>query len=119
MLTAGWGRIVFISSSSAQTGTALQSHYASSKGAIISLSRSLAELFADKSITVNCVSPGFVDTPMMRSTPVDIALIERNSPMKRSGRPEELAAAVAFLASEAASYITGQTLGVNGGRVPS
>lgn len=119
MLASGWGRIVFISSSSAQTGTAYQPHYSSSKGGIISLSRSLAETFADKGITVNCVPPGFIDTPMTRDAPVDVDLIAQHSPMKRAGRPEELAAAVAFLSSEEASYITGQTLGVNGGRVVS
>lgn len=119
MLDAQWGRIVFISSSSAQTGTAFQPHYSSSKGGIISLSRSLAETFADKGITVNCVPPGFIDTPMMRAAPVDSGAIASTSPMKRAGRPEEIAAACAFLASEEASYITGQTLGVNGGRVPS
>jgi 2-hydroxycyclohexanecarboxyl-CoA dehydrogenase len=119
MLTAGWGRIIFISSSSAQTGTALQPHYASSKGGIISLSRSLAQAFADQGITVNNVSPGFIDTPMMRAAPVDSEVIAQTSPMKRAGRPEELAAAVSFLASQQASYVTGQTMGVNGGRVPS
>jgi 2-hydroxycyclohexanecarboxyl-CoA dehydrogenase len=119
MLTAGWGRIIFISSSSAQTGTALQPHYASSKGGIISLSRSLAQAFADQGITVNNVSPGFIDTPMMRAAPMDIDVIAQTSPMKRAGLPEELAAACSFLASKQASYVTGQTIGVNGGRVPS
>jgi 2-hydroxycyclohexanecarboxyl-CoA dehydrogenase len=119
MLAANWGRIIFISSSSAQTGTSLQPHYSSSKGAIISLTRSVAQAFADKGVTVNNVSPGFIDTPMMRGAPLDISVIAQTSPMKRAGLPEELAAACAFLASEQASYITGQTLGVNGGRVPS
>ena len=119
MLTAGWGRIIFISSSSAQTGTALQPHYSSSKGGIISLSRSLAQAFADQGITVNNVSPGFIDTPMMRAAPMDIDVVAQTSPMKRAGLPEELAAACSFLASPQASYVTGQTIGVNGGRVPS
>lgn len=119
MLSAGWGRIIFISSSSAQTGTSLQPHYSSSKGAIISLSRSVAQSFAEHGITVNNISPGFIDTPMMRDAPVDIDVIARGSPMKRAGLPEELAAACSFLASEQASYVSGQTLGVNGGRVPS
>jgi 2-hydroxycyclohexanecarboxyl-CoA dehydrogenase len=119
MLAAGWGRIVFISSSSAQTGTSLQPHYSSSKGAIISLSRSVAQTFADQGITVNNISPGFIDTPMMREAPVDMNIIAQTSPMKRAGRPEELAAACSFLASEQASYVSGQTLGVNGGRVSS
>jgi 2-hydroxycyclohexanecarboxyl-CoA dehydrogenase len=119
MLAAGWGRIIFISSSSAQTGTSLQPHYSSSKGAIISLSRSVAQAFADKNITVNNIAPGFIDTPMMRDAPLDINVIAQSSPMKRAGLPEELAAACSFLASEQASYVNGQTLGVNGGRVPS
>lgn len=119
MLTAGWGRIIFMSSSSAQTGTSLQPHYSSSKGSIISLSRSLAQAFADRGITTNNISPGFIDTPMMRDAPVDSSVIAQTSPMKRAGLPEELAAACSFLASEQASYVTGQTLGVNGGRVPS
>jgi 2-hydroxycyclohexanecarboxyl-CoA dehydrogenase len=119
MLAAGWGRIVFISSSSAQTGTSLQPHYSSSKGAIISLSRSVAQAFADQGITANNISPGFIDTPMMRDAPVDVNVIAQTSPMKRAGLPEELAAACSFLASEQASYVSGQTLGVNGGRVPS
>jgi 2-hydroxycyclohexanecarboxyl-CoA dehydrogenase len=119
MLAANWGRIIFISSSSAQTGTRLQPHYSSSKGAIISLTRSLAETFAADGITVNNVPPGFIDTPMLRGVDLDVDKVAQLSPMKRPGKPEELAAAVGFLASEAAGYITGQTLGVNGGRVVS
>jgi len=119
MIKARWGRVIFISSSSAQTGTAFQTHYSASKGGIISLSRSLAQAFADCGITVNTIPPGFIDTPMMRDAPVDIDAITQTSPMKRPGRPEEIAAACSFLASEAASYVTAQTLGVNGGRVPS
>jgi 2-hydroxycyclohexanecarboxyl-CoA dehydrogenase len=118
MKKASWGRIIFIASSSAQTGTKGQPHYASSKGAIISLSRSLAETFVLDGITVNAVSPGFVDTPMMRGAAVDIDAIIASSPMRRPGTSEELAAACAFLASDGASYITAQTIGVNGGRVP-
>jgi 2-hydroxycyclohexanecarboxyl-CoA dehydrogenase len=119
MLAAKWGRIIFISSSSAQTGTKLQPHYSSSKGAIIALTRSLSETFAADGITVNNVPPGFIDTPMLRGVALDVDAVAKASPMKRPGKPEELAAAVGFLASEAASYITGQTLGVNGGRVVS
>jgi 2-hydroxycyclohexanecarboxyl-CoA dehydrogenase len=119
MLAAGWGRIIFISSSSAQTGTRLQPHYSASKGAIISLTRSLADSYAADGITVNNVPPGFIDTPMLRGVALDVDLVASTSPMKRPGKPAELAAAVGFLASEAASYITGQTLGVNGGRVVS
>jgi 2-hydroxycyclohexanecarboxyl-CoA dehydrogenase len=119
MLAAGWGRIIFISSSSAQTGTRLQPHYSSSKGAIVSLTRSLADAYAANGITSNNVSPGFVDTPMLRAAAIDVDATAKSSPMKRAGRVAELAATVAFLATENAGYITGQTIGVNGGRVVS
>jgi 2-hydroxycyclohexanecarboxyl-CoA dehydrogenase len=117
MLTAGWGRIIFISSSSAQTGAIKMAHYSSSKGGIIALCKSLAREFAGRGITVNNIPPGFIDTPMTRSSPIDVEAIARESPMNRVGQPEDIAAACAFLASEAAGYITGQTFGVNGGRV--
>jgi 2-hydroxycyclohexanecarboxyl-CoA dehydrogenase len=119
MLAAGWGRIVFISSSSAQTGAVKMAHYSSSKGGIIALCKSLAREFASRGITVNNIPPGFIDTPMTRSSPIDVDAIAQESPMKRVGQPEDIAAACAFLASEAAGYITGQTFGVNGGRVIS
>lgn len=117
MLTAGWGRIIFISSSSAQTGAIKMAHYSSSKGGIIALCKSLAREFAGRGITVNNIPPGFIDTPMTRSSPIDVDAIAQESPMKRVGQPEDIAAACGFLASEAAGYITGQTFGVNGGRV--
>lgn len=117
MLAANWGRVVNISSSSAQTGAKRMTHYSSSKGGLIALTKSLAAEFADRGITVNNIPPGFIDTPMSRSAPIDIDALAAASPMKRAGRPEDIAATCAFLASEAASYITGQTIGVNGGRV--
>jgi len=116
MLAAGWGRIINISSSSAQTGSARQTHYAASKAGIIGLTKSLAQEFATRGITVNNVPPGFVDTEGLRDSPVDIDAFAALTPMKRPGRPENIAAAVAFLASEDADYITGHTLSVNGGR---
>jgi 2-hydroxycyclohexanecarboxyl-CoA dehydrogenase len=119
MLAAGWGRIVFISSSSAQTGAIKMAHYSSSKGGVIALCKSLAREFAGRGITVNNIPPGFIDTPMTRSSPIDVDAIAQESPMKRVGQPEDIAAACAFLASDAAGYITGQTFGVNGGRVIS
>ena len=78
----------------------------------------MAQEFADKGITVNNVPPGFVDTPMLRGSPIGekVDAIAAASPMKRSGQPEDMAAAIAFLASEEAGYITGHTLSVNGGR---
>jgi 2-hydroxycyclohexanecarboxyl-CoA dehydrogenase len=117
MLAAGWGRVVNISSSSAQTGANGMTHYSSSKGGIVALTKSLAQEFAARGITVNNIPPGFIDTPMTRSSPIDIEAVAAASPMKHAGRAEDIAAACAFLASEGAGYITGQTLGVNGGRV--
>jgi 2-hydroxycyclohexanecarboxyl-CoA dehydrogenase len=117
MVAAKWGRIVNISSSSAQTGAPMMAHYATSKGGIIAFTKTLAREYADKGITVNNIPPGFVDTPMLRASPVNIEEQVASSPMKRAGRPEDIAAACSFLVSEAAGYVTGHTLGVNGGRV--
>jgi 2-hydroxycyclohexanecarboxyl-CoA dehydrogenase len=119
MLKAGWGRIINISSSSAQTGSKGMTHYSSSKGGVIALTKSLAVEFAERGITVNNIPPGFIDTPMLRGAPINIEAVSAVSPMKRAGKPEDIAAACGFLASEAAGYITGQTIGVNGGRVIS
>ena len=116
MLELGWGRIVNISSSSAQTGSAAQTHYAASKAGVIGFTKSLAQELARSGITVNTVPPGFVDTEGLQEAPVDIAAFAPSTPMKRPGRPENIAAAVAFLASPDADYITGHTLSVNGGR---
>lgn len=117
MLKTGWGRIINISSSSAQTGAPMMCHYSASKGGVIAFTKSLGLELAAKGITVNNIPPGFVDTPMLRKSPVDIEKQIAASPMKRAGTPDDIAAACAFLASEQAGYITGQTLGVNGGRV--
>jgi 2-hydroxycyclohexanecarboxyl-CoA dehydrogenase len=92
------------------------SHYVASKGGLIGLTKALAIEFAPQGITVNNVPPGFVDTPMLRESPVDVDSFAQNTPMKRPGSPEDIAAAVAYLASEDAGYVTGQTLSVNGGR---
>ncbi|MEJ5978842.1 3-oxoacyl-ACP reductase family protein [Novosphingobium sp. PS1R-30] len=116
MVAAGWGRIVNISSSSAQTGSARQTHYAASKAGIIGFTKSLAMEYATSGITVNNVPPGFVNTEGLQESPVDVEAFAPMTPMKRPGRPENIAAAVAFLASEDADYITGHTLSVNGGR---
>lgn len=117
MLAAKWGRIVNVSSSSAQTGAATMVHYSASKGGVIAFTKSLAQELAATGITVNNVPPGFVDTPMLRESLKDkVDMIAAASPMKRPGRPEDMAAAIAFLASEEAGYITGHTLSVNGGR---
>ncbi|MFE1962159.1 SDR family NAD(P)-dependent oxidoreductase [Streptomyces sp. NPDC059479] len=116
MLQAGWGRIVNISSSSAQTGAPSMAHYAASKGGVIGLTKALAIEYADKGITVNHVPPGFIDTPLVREGPVDVEAAAATMPMKRAGLPEDVAYAVAYLASEEAGYVTGQTLSTNGGR---
>lgn len=116
MLEAGWGRIVNISSSAAQTGAAVHAHYAASKGGVIGLTKGLAMEYANRGITVNNVPPGFVNTEGLRESPVDVEAFAPMTPMKRPGRPENIAAAVAFLVSDDADYITGHTLSVNGGR---
>lgn len=117
MLKDGWGRIINVSSSSAQTGAPMMCHYSASKGGVIAFTKSLGLELAAKGITVNNIPPGFIDTPMLRQSPVDIDKQVEASPMKRAGTPEDIAAACSFLASEKAGYITGLTLGVNGGRV--
>ncbi|MCI3274450.1 SDR family NAD(P)-dependent oxidoreductase [Streptomyces cylindrosporus] len=116
MVEAGWGRIVNISSSSAQTGAPAMAHYASSKGGVIALTRALAVEYIEKGITVNHVPPGFIDTPLVRQGPIDVEAAAATMPMKRAGSPEDVAHAVAYLVSEEAGYVTGQTFGVNGGR---
>ena len=122
MIEAGWGRIVNISSSSAQSGQQFMSAYVSSKAAVNGLTKSLALEYGPSGITVNAVPPGFVDTPMLRRSEEKGLLggtIEdhiQRTPVRRAGRPEDIAAACSFLISEEAGYITGQILGVNGGR---
>ncbi|MDN5917881.1 MAG: 3-oxoacyl-ACP reductase FabG [Pseudonocardia sp.] len=116
MLEAGWGRIVNISSSSTQSGSPNMAHYIAAKGGVIGFTKALATEFADKGITANNVPPGFVDTPLMRRNISDPAAVAARMPMKRSGQPEDIAHAVAYLASDEAAYVTGHTLSVNGGR---
>jgi 2-hydroxycyclohexanecarboxyl-CoA dehydrogenase len=122
MIAAGWGRIINISSSSAQTGSPLQPHYAASKGGVIALTRSLANDLGRKGITVNTIPPGSVETPSLQSAEdqgfVGIDALAKMIPVRRVGVPADIAAATAFLARDDASYITGQIIGVNGGRVP-
>jgi 2-hydroxycyclohexanecarboxyl-CoA dehydrogenase len=122
MLSAGWGRIVNISSSSAQGGQPMMAHYVSSKAAVIGLTKSLALEFGPKGITVNTIPPGFIDTPMLRDSEAKGLLggkveeHEGRTPVRRIGQPQDIAAATAFLVSDDASYVTGQVIGVNGGR---
>jgi NAD(P)-dependent dehydrogenase (short-subunit alcohol dehydrogenase family) len=122
MVEAGWGRIVNISSSSAQSGQQYMVHYVSSKAGLIGFTKALALELGPKGITVNTIPPGFVDTPMLRASEERGLLggsVEdhaERTPVRRAGRPEDIAAACAFLVSEDASYVTGQVIGVNGGR---
>lgn len=116
MVAAKWGRIINIASSSAQTGASGMAHYVASKGGVIGFTKALAIEYAAHGITVNAVPPGFVDTEGLREAPVDVPGFAAITPMKRPGKPQNIAAAVAFLASEDADYITGHTLSVNGGR---
>lgn len=121
MIDAGWGRIINISSSSTHSGQPYMAPYVAAKSAVNGLTKSLALEYGPDGVTVNAVPPGFIDTPMLRKaekrgflgdTEKQIAA----TPVRRIGRPEDIAAACAFLISEEAGYITGQILGVNGGR---
>jgi 3-oxoacyl-[acyl-carrier protein] reductase len=116
MMRNKWGRIINVSSVVAESGNAGQVVYASSKAALLGMTRTLAREYASRGITVNAVAPGFIETDMTADLP-DAAkqgIIEQ-TPVGRIGKPEEVAAAVVFLASEEASYITGQVVRVNGG----
>jgi 3-oxoacyl-[acyl-carrier protein] reductase len=114
MVRARWGRIVTITSVAADLGNRGQVNYAAAKGALGAASRSLARELGSRGITVNCVSPGLIETPMSAGA-FDAAAIAGMVPLQRMGKPEDVAAVVAFLASDAAGYITGQVVPVNGG----
>ncbi|MGA5535920.1 SDR family NAD(P)-dependent oxidoreductase [Mycolicibacterium nivoides] len=121
MLEAGWGRIVNISSSSTHSGQPFMSPYVAAKSAVNGLTKSLALELGPSGITVNAVPPGFIDTPMLRKAEGKGFLGDtdrqiKQTPVRRMGKPEDIAAACAFFVSDEASYITGQILGVNGGR---
>jgi 2-hydroxycyclohexanecarboxyl-CoA dehydrogenase len=122
MIQAGWGRIVNISSSSAQGGQPLMTHYVASKAGVIGFTKALALELGPKGITVNTIPPGFIDTPMLRKSERRGLLGEgvdhhaARTPVRRVGRPEDIAAACSFLVRDEASYVTGQVIGVNGGR---
>jgi len=121
MIDTGWGRIVNISSSSTHSGTPYMSHYVAAKSAVNGLTKLLALEYGPAGITVNAVPPGFIDTPMLRTAEArgmirDVQATIDATPVRRMGKPEDIAAACAFLISDEAGYITGQILGVNGGR---
>jgi NAD(P)-dependent dehydrogenase (short-subunit alcohol dehydrogenase family) len=122
MIAAGWGRIVNISSSSAQGGQQLMVHYVSSKAGLIGFTKALALELGRHGITVNTIPPGFIDTPMLRASEEKGLLggtfeqHAKTTPVGRGGTPEDIAAATSYLVSDDAGYVTGQVLGVNGGR---
>jgi NAD(P)-dependent dehydrogenase (short-subunit alcohol dehydrogenase family) len=121
MLAADWGRIVTISSSSAQSGAPNMAHYAASKGGVISLTKALAGELARRGVTVNTIPPSLVDTPMVRNAEAagdfpGVDVVAPMVPVGRAGTPADIAGACSFLCSDGASYITGQVIGVNGGR---
>jgi len=107
------GRIVTLSSVAGMIGNRGQTNYSASKAGIIGATKSLAQELAKRRITVNCVAPGWIDTEMLKGA--DVNSLTKMVPMRRLGTPEDVAAAVAFLMSAGASYITGQVLSVNGG----
>ena len=116
MLKNKFGRIVNITSIVGHTGNAGQSNYAASKAGIIGMTKSLAIEYAKKNITINCVSPGFIDTSMTKSIAEKVRLfLTSRIPMGRLGTGEDVSNCVVFLSSDEASYITGETLHVNGG----
>ena len=116
MMRARWGRIVAITSIVGQTGNPGQANYAAAKAGMTGMSKALAAEVAARNITVNCVAPGFIDTAMTQSLDDDqTAKLTERIPAGRLGTPDDVAACVAFLASDEAAYITGQTLSVNGG----
>lgn len=116
MIRSRWGRIINVSSIAALTGNPGQVNYAAAKGALNSATKSLAREVASRGITVNAVAPGIIETPMSASA-FDAAKIAGLVPMKRAGRPEEVADLIGFLASPQAAYITGQIISINGGMI--
>jgi 2-hydroxycyclohexanecarboxyl-CoA dehydrogenase len=122
MVAARWGRIVTISSSSAQRGSPKNAHYAAAKGGVIVLTKSLARAYASMGITANSIPPSGIETPMQHESQrlgdlPENEVIAASIPVGHLGNPDDIAAAATFLASEQAGFITGQVLGVNGGSV--
>lgn len=116
MIRTRWGRIINISSVAALTGNRGQTNYAAAKGALNAATKSLSLELASRGITVNAIAPGIIESDMTKAT-FNADMISQMVPMKRAGRPEEVANLAGFLASEEAAYITGQTISVNGGMI--
>jgi 2-hydroxycyclohexanecarboxyl-CoA dehydrogenase len=121
MMAAGWGRIVTISSSSAQSGAKRMAHYVASKGGVIALTKALAAELGPHGITVNTIPPGSIETPMTHRAEAAGDLpstdaLAKMIPVRRMGKPDDVAAACEFLCSEEAGYINGQQINLNGGR---
>ena len=115
MISRKNGNIVNISSIWGQTGAAMEVHYSASKAALIGMTKALAKELAPSNIRVNCVCPGYIDTDMNTYSPDEVSEICDEIPLMRIGSPQEAAKVIEFIASDSASYITGQILGVNGG----
>ena len=116
MMKARWGRIINITSVVGASGNPGQANYAAAKAGVVGMTKSLARELGSRSITVNCVAPGFIDTDMTRALPeAQRTALLAQIPLGRLGAPEEIGAAVAYLASPAAAYVTGCVLHVNGG----
>jgi 3-oxoacyl-[acyl-carrier protein] reductase len=116
MIRSRWGRIINVSSISGITGNRGQTNYSAAKGAINAATKSLSLEVASRGITVNAVAPGIIDTAMSESS-FNAEAIKQMVPMKRAGKPEEVADLVSFLASDQATYITGQIISINGGMI--
>lgn len=120
MVDATWGRIVTISSSSAQSGAPRMAHSAASKGGVIGLTKSVAVEYARTGITANTIAPSLVDTPMARNAEAagdfpGVELAAKAVPLRRAGTPADIAGACAYLCGDDGGYVTGQIVGVNGG----
>ena len=120
MVERGWGRVVNIASDAGRVGSSLESVYAGAKGGVIAFTKTIAREVARSGVTANCVCPGPTNTPLLAGMAAEsgerfVDALTRAVPMRRLGEPGDVAAAVAFLASERAGYITGQTLSVSGG----
>ncbi|NNM81265.1 MAG: 3-oxoacyl-ACP reductase FabG [Burkholderiales bacterium] len=116
MIRTRWGRIVNITSIAGITGNRGQTNYAAAKGALHAAGKSLALELASRGITVNSVAPGIIESPMIEKA-FDRESISRLVPMKRAGKPEEVAGLVGYLASDLAAYVTGQVISINGGMI--